>query len=66
MMPQQKSLMKEISFGSGSIKATASINRTAYCTGDTINFNTRIIENFSGKPCNQSNIQLIQVNKYKL
>ena len=59
--PQQNSLVKERSFGSGLIKATAWIDRTGYCTGDTINFNARI-ENLSGKSCTKSFVRLIHVN----
>ena len=62
-MPQQKSLVKERTLGSGSIVATASIGRTGYCTGETLIFNAKI-ENQSSKSCEQSKIQIVQVEKY--
>ena len=58
--PQQNSLVKERSFGSGLIKATAWIDRTDTVLV-TINFNARI-ENLSGKSCTKSFVRLIQVN----
>ena len=60
MMPQQKSLVKERSEGTGSIVATASIERTGYCTGETLIYNAKI-ENQSNKSCCSSTVQVVQV-----